>query len=118
MQPSPAGLVPLAVVVLYFTLFDFAFGWLDPPGNAFVSRFAPAAVVTTMMSINLMLSSGIPYLAVGWTGRFYEPLGPANFWWLHAGIAAAGGVLALALRPLIARLLGRDELAPHHMASD
>ena len=111
-------LVPMLVVALYFTLFDISFGWSDPPANAFVSRFSPAPVVTTMMSINLMLSSGIPYLAVGWTGRFYEPLGPANFWWLHAGIAAAGGVLALALRPLIARLLGRDELAPHHVASD
>jgi POT family proton-dependent oligopeptide transporter len=103
------GLMPLAVVVLYFTLFDFAFGWLDPPGNAFVSRFAPAAVVTTMMSINLMLSSGVPFFTAGWMGRFYEPLGPTAFWWLHAGIAASGGVLALVLRPVIARLLDHRE---------
>ena len=47
----------------------------------------------------------------GWLGRFYEPLGPVNFWWLHAGIAATGGVLALVLRPLVAHLLGRDEMA-------
>lgn len=104
-----AALVPLVVVALYFTLFDFSFGWLDPPGNAFVSRFAPAATVTTMMSVNLMLSSGIPYFTAGWMGRFYEPLGPTSFWWLHAGIAAAGGLLAIALRPVIASLLDHRE---------
>lgn len=111
-------LVPMAVVALYFTLFDISFGWSDPPTNGFVSRFSPAPVVTTMMSINLMLTSGIPYLTVGWMGRFYEPLGPAGFWWLHAGIAGSGAVLALVLRPVIALLLGRNELAPHHAASD
>jgi hypothetical protein len=61
------------------------------------------------------LLSGLPYLTVGWLGRFYEPLGPANFWWLHAGIAASGGVLALALRPVIAGLLDdhhEGKLAP------
>jgi POT family proton-dependent oligopeptide transporter len=105
-------LVPMAVVALYFTLFDISFGWNDPPMNAFVSRFAPAPVVTTLMSVNLMLTSGVPFFSVGWTGRFYEPLGPANFWWLHAGIAATGMLLALLLRPVVARLLGRDELAP------
>lgn len=98
-------LVPLAVVALFFTLFDVSFGWLDPPTNAFVARFSPAAVTTTLMSINLMMVSGIPFLTVGWLGRFYETLGPANFWWLHAGIAAAGGVAALLLRPVIAGLL-------------
>jgi hypothetical protein len=73
--------------------------------------FAP--VVTTLMSINLMLVSGVPFFSVGWMGRFYEPLGPTNFWWLHAGIAGSSVILALVLRPVIARLLGRDELAPH-----
>ena len=110
--------VPMVIVALYFSLFDISFGWSDPPTNAFVSRFSPAPVVTTLMSLNLMLTSGIPYLTVGWMGRFYEPLGPANFWWLHAGIAAASTVLALLLRPVIARLLGHDELAPHHAAAD
>jgi POT family proton-dependent oligopeptide transporter len=106
-------LVPLAVVALYFTLFDISFGWSDPPVNAFVSRFSPAPVVTTLMTINLMLVSGVPFFSVGWMGRFYEPLGPTNFWWLHAGIAGSSVILALVLRPVIARLLGRDELAPH-----
>ena len=107
---APAGrLVPLAVVVLFFITLDVSFGWLDPPGNAFVSRFAPPRLVTTLMSINLMLVSGVPNIIVGWLGRFYEPLGPTAFWWLHAAIAAGGGMAALLLRPLIAHLLDDRE---------
>jgi POT family proton-dependent oligopeptide transporter len=101
--------VPLVVVLMFFTIMDLSFGWIEPPTNAFVSRFAPASVVTTMMSINLM-SFGISNVVVGWLGRFYEPLGAARFWQLHALIAAAGAVLALASRPLIARLLSRPRV--------
>ncbi len=111
---SLLALVPAALVLLYFLLFDLSYAWIDPPTNGFVSRFAPASVGTMLMSINLMVSNGVPNLAVGWLGRFYEPLGPAGFWLLHAGIAASGGVLALALRPVIARLL--DDHAEGHLA--
>ncbi|TFU03506.1 MFS transporter [Polymorphobacter arshaanensis] len=100
-----APLAPAAIVLLYFVLFDISFAWIDPPTNAFVSRFAPVSVVTMLMSINLMFTGGVPNLMVGWIGRYYEPLGPTNFWWLHAAIAAGGAALALALRPLIKRLL-------------
>ena len=102
---SAFALVPAAIVLLYFAVFDLAFAWTDPPANSFVSRFAPASTVSTMMSINMIVAFGLPNVAVGWLGRFYEPLGPARFWLLHAGIAAAGGVLALLLRPVIARLV-------------
>ena len=103
------AVVPLAVVVLFFVLFDLGFGWNDPPANAFVARFAPAGLVTTLMSVNLMALSGIPYFAAGWLGRYYERMGPAGFWWLHGAIAAVGTVLALLLRPLVAHLLGHPE---------
>jgi POT family proton-dependent oligopeptide transporter len=99
------ALAPAAVVFLYFMLFDFAFAWTDPPTNSFVSRFAPPAVASTMMSLNLMIAFGAPNIVVGWLGRFYEPLGPARFWLLHAAIAAAGGVLALVVRAPVKRLL-------------
>ncbi len=99
--PAP---VPIIMVLLFFTLLDFSYGWYDPPGNAFVSRFAPAAVTTTMMSLMLM-SVGIANVTLGWLGRFYEPLGPAKFWALNAAIAAAGVLLSLLLRPVARRLL-------------
>lgn len=103
-----AGLVPLAIVLAFFVLLDFSYGWYDPPANSFVSRFAPAPTVTTMMSIMLM-STGIANITLGWLGRFYEPLGPAKFWALNAAIAGIGMLLALAFRPVAARLLADHE---------
>ncbi len=51
------------------------------------------------------MAFGISNVVVGWLGRFYEPLGPTLFWELHAGVATGGAIMALALRPFIARLL-------------
>jgi POT family proton-dependent oligopeptide transporter len=42
---------------------------------------------------------------VGWLGGLYETMSPATFWGLHAGIAATGGLLAIALRRPIRALL-------------
>ena len=99
-----ASLVPAVIVLLFFVLLDFSYGWYDPPSNAVVSRCAPAAVTTTMMSLMLM-SVGIANVFLGWLGRFYEPLGPAKFWALNAAIAALGVVLAMIFRPIARRLL-------------
>lgn len=98
------ALVPIIVVLLFFVLLDFSYGWYDPPSNAFVSRFAPTVVTTTMMSLMLM-SVGIANVFLGWLGRFYEPLGPAKFWALNAAIAALGVVLAMVFRPIARSLL-------------
>lgn len=98
------AIVPALVVLAFFTFLDLSYGWIDPPANAFVSRFSPKPVVTTMMSLNLM-SFGLSNVASGWLGRFYEVVGATLFWQLHAAIAFAGVGLALALRPLIGRLL-------------
>ena len=110
------GLVPAIFVVLFFVIMDISFGWTDPPANTFVSRFSPQSAVTTMMSINLM-AFGISNIVVGWLGRFYEPMGPTYFWELHAAVAAGGAVMALAFRPVIARLLGDHSQGSLAMAS-
>jgi len=98
------GLVPLGWVLLFFVLLDFSFIWGEPPLRALVSKQAPAPWATLMMSLAIM-SIALANFAVGWLGRFYEPLGPARFWALHAMIAAAGAVAAIILRPAIARLM-------------
>ena len=69
-----------------------------------------------MMSINLM-AFGISNIVVGWLGRFYEPMGPTYFWELHAAVAAGGAVMALAFRPVIARLLDDHSQGSLAMAS-
>ena len=58
------------------------------------SRAAPARVNATMMGIaflSLFLANNI----IGWIGGFYQRMGPAPFWLLHAAIACTGGLLVL-----------------------
>lgn len=98
-----AGAVALPWLLAFFVLLDFSFIWGEPPLRAFVSRHAPPSHATVMMSLSIM-SIAIANFIVGWLGRFYEPWGPARFWLLHAGIAASGIAVALALRPVITRL--------------
>jgi proton-dependent oligopeptide transporter, POT family len=98
------GLAPLGLVLLFFLLMDFSFAWIGPPVQALITRYAPARIATTMVSL-LMMSFALSNFGVGWLGRFYEPLGPARFWLLNAAIAAVGTAVALAARPLAMRLL-------------
>jgi POT family proton-dependent oligopeptide transporter len=76
--------------------------------RAFVSTYAPPSHATLMMSLSIM-SIALANIFVGWLGRFYEPLGPARFWLLHAGVAATGVGVALLLRPMILRLIGERQ---------
>ena len=92
-----------------FALMGLAFNYYWPPMLALVSRAAPAPVNATMMGV-AFLSMLAGNVTLGWLGRFYEPLGPSRFWLLHAGIAAAGAVLAWLLhRPLTRALTGAPE---------
>lgn len=97
-------LVPLVVVAAFFLVLDLSFGWLEAPANGFAAATAPPRLATTMISINIM-AFGLANIISGWLGRFYEPLGPAGFWWLNAAIGGGGAALALLLRPLVRRLV-------------
>lgn len=44
-------------------------------------------------------------LIVGWVGSFYEKMTPAQFWLLHAAIAAAGAVVIMIFGRMLARAL-------------
>ena len=48
---------------------------------------------------------------IGWIGTFYEQMTPLAFWLLHAGIAAAGGILVLLFGPVLRRILEPRETA-------
>jgi len=87
----------------------FIYQW--PTVLALVSRAAPAAVNATMMGIaftSLFVSNNL----VGWIGGFYETMGPMQFWLLHAGIAAAGGVSIMLFGPMLGRALATDAPQP------
>jgi POT family proton-dependent oligopeptide transporter len=71
---------------------SFLYYW--PTLLALVSRAAPAKMNATMMGLAFM-SLFIANNIIGWIGGFYEKMTPAQFWAMHAAIAACGGLLVL-----------------------
>ena len=89
---------------LYCAIQGIAFVYYWPTLLALVSRAAPANINATMMGI-CFLTLFVSNLLIGWIGTFYEQLGPLAFWSVHAGIAAAGGILVLLFGPMLMRVL-------------
>ncbi|USI74765.1 oligopeptide:H+ symporter [Sphingomonas morindae] len=85
----------------YFLLASTGYLFVMPVLLAEVSRAAPARATATLMGL-AYAGLFVANLAAGWLARFYAPLGPARFWALQAGLAAAGaligGAMALARR--------------------
>jgi POT family proton-dependent oligopeptide transporter len=87
----------------------FLYYW--PTLLALVSRAAPARINATMMGIafiSLFISNNL----IGWIGSFYEKMSPAQFWLLHAAIAAAGGVAIMLFGRALGRALGGATAQP------
>jgi len=95
-----SGLFP----VLYNVLLGVAFIYQWPTLLALVSRMAPEKVKATMMG-GVFLSLFLANITMGWLGGFYEHISPTEFWAMNVAIAASGGLLALALKPVLERLL-------------
>jgi POT family proton-dependent oligopeptide transporter len=87
---------------LYCAVQGIGFMYFWPPLLSLVSRTAPPKVNATMMG-SCFLVLFVANNLIGWIGTFYEQMSPLSFWLMHAGIGAAGGVLAI----LFGRTLGR-----------
>jgi len=92
-----AGQVMLFWPVAFHFVVAVGYLYAAPIGLSLISRAAPPAVVAMMV--------GAYYIAIfvggmlsGWVARFYEPLGPAAFWLLHAAFGLAGAALIWSLR--------------------
>lgn len=94
---------------LYCGLQGIAFVFYWPTLLALVSRAAPAKINATMMGI-CFLTLFIANNLIGWIGTFYEEMTPLAFWAIHAGIAAAGGILVLLFGPTLKRVLQPKEV--------
>jgi proton-dependent oligopeptide transporter, POT family len=103
--------VPVLVPVAYNVLLGVSFLYYWPTLLALVSRAAPPRLKSTLMGC-VFLTLFVSNITIGWIGTFYERMTPAEFWAIHAAIAATGCLLAILLsRPLTKALLGRAELA-------
>ena len=96
--------VPWLWPFLFCAVQGVGFMYFWPPFLALVSRAAPQRVNATMMG-GAFLVLFVANNLIGWIGTFYEQLGPLAFWELHAGIGAAGGVLAFAYSRAFGRIL-------------
>jgi proton-dependent oligopeptide transporter, POT family len=92
------------VPLLYEAMQGIAFLYYWPTLLALVSRAAPPSVQSTMMGVAFM-SLFIANTLIGRLGGLFEQMTPASFWALHAGIGVTGGILALALKRPLERLL-------------
>ena len=105
---SPDGRVLWLWPFLYCAVQGVAFIYYWPTLLALVSRTAPPKINATMMGIvflNLFVANNL----IGWIGTFYEQMTPLAFWAMHAGIAAAGGLLVLIFGPYLRRILEPEE---------
>src|SRR5437762_5683602 len=81
---------------------SFLYYW--PTLLALVSRAAPAKMNSTLMGLAFM-SLFVANTIVGRIGGFYEKMTPAQFWAMHAAIAAAGGLLVVLFGRRLSRVL-------------
>jgi proton-dependent oligopeptide transporter, POT family len=89
---------------LYSAGLGIAFLYYWPTLLALVSQAAPAKVNATLMGLAFM-SLFISNNLVGWIGGFYEKMTPAEFWAMHAAIAAGGGLLIVLFGRRLSRAL-------------
>jgi proton-dependent oligopeptide transporter, POT family len=92
---------------LYSAGLGISFLYYWPTLLALVSRAAPAKVNATLMGLAFM-SLFISNNLIGWIGGFYEKMRPAEFWAMHAAIAAGGGLLVLLFGRRLSRALEVD----------
>lgn len=90
--------------IVYCVGLGVSFMYYWPTLLALVSRAAPARMNATLMGLTFM-SLFVANNLVGWIGGFYERMSPAQFWAMHAAIAAAGGVLGAIANRRLGRLL-------------
>jgi POT family proton-dependent oligopeptide transporter len=89
---------------LYCAVQGVGFMYFWPPLLSLVSRAAPPKINATMMGASFLVLFVANNL-IGWIGTFYEQMTPIAFWGLHAGIGAAGGLLALGFGRSFGRVL-------------
>jgi POT family proton-dependent oligopeptide transporter len=92
---------------LYSAGLGISFLYYWPTLLALVSRAAPAKMNATLMGLAFM-SLFVANNIIGWIGGLYEKMTAAQFWTLHAAIAAAGGLLVV----LFGRRLSRTLQSP------
>ena len=100
--------VPIIGWLAFYLVLDFSYAWNDPPTKALIARHAPQSVNGTMFAIS-SLSGALGFFLLGWLGRFYEPLGPSQYFLLTAALPIAGAVMLIGFAGPLTRPLESGE---------
>ena len=79
--------------------------YLSPIGLSFVSKVAPARLVSTLMGV-WFLANFFGNYGAGWLGSFYETMPKAQYFGLMTAIGLAGGGVLWALNRPLQRAVG------------
>jgi POT family proton-dependent oligopeptide transporter len=83
---------------------DIGYANIFPVGLALYSRASPKAIAGLMIGV-YYLHLFAANMLVGWLGGLLEKMPPAAFWFLHAGLVAAGAVVMLAFSLVFGKVL-------------
>ncbi len=96
--------INLAWALAVHFLNEFGIANVVPVGLALFTRVSPKAVGGLMVGV-YYLHMFAANMLVGWLGGLLEKMSAAEFWLLHAGLVAGGGVALLLSSLLFGRLL-------------
>jgi POT family proton-dependent oligopeptide transporter len=86
----------------YFVVITLGELYLSPVGLSFVTKIAPARLISLLMGVWLSASFTGGFLA-GYIGSFWSRMDKPEFFLLVAGIAAVAGVMILGCRWVVGR---------------
>ena len=92
--------VSAAWLLLFFVVYTLAELYILPVGLGLFARAAPRGMGATVIAAWFLAAFGGNLLS-GVVGRWWEPLGPAGFFALLAGLAGVAALGLLCLRPLL-----------------
>ena len=99
-----AGKASWLWLLLYFGIITIGELYLSPIGLSFVTKVAPARLISTMMGIWLA-SIFVGNFMAGWLGSFWSAMDKGQFFLMIAAIAGFAGLVILAfdrpLRPIL-----------------
>jgi POT family proton-dependent oligopeptide transporter len=101
------AVVPVILWVFFYFVMDQGVGWVEAPMQSLISRDAAPSVNATMMAV-FKAATMVSYFLVGWTGRFYEPLGASMFFVLNAALSIVALGMVVVGRSWLLRMLGGD----------
>lgn len=98
------GKIGLFWPIMFHVMNSIGFSHLLPVSLALFSRLAPRQINSTVIGLYYLAFFGANSM-VGWVGGFYETMSTPAFWLMHAGFAAAAGVVFLLFKLLLAKRL-------------